>query len=202
MSSMLDKMKLRRHMYHVRTELTDEMCHQATKSITNHFLQSQLFKQSQHIAVYHAVANEVDTHLVVERIWQSDKTCYLPVLSESSQRTVPQLCFAHYTSQTELQKNCYGINEPIEAEYCSWQVLDIVLVPLLAFDADAYRLGMGKGYYDATFADLLEPQNGSVKKAPYLLGLAYAFQEVAFLPRDQWDIQLRGILTEKSWIEP
>jgi 5-formyltetrahydrofolate cyclo-ligase len=52
------------------------------------------------------------------------------------------------TEGTEFVENRYGIYEPAEGETISPEMLDVVFVPLLAFDEDGYRVGYGKGYYD------------------------------------------------------
>jgi 5-formyltetrahydrofolate cyclo-ligase len=64
----------------------------------------------------------------------------------------------------------------------------MLLVPLLAFDAQGNRLGYGGGYYDRTLAALSVPA----------IGIAYAGQEVASLPHDAHDIALDAILTEQG----
>lgn len=65
----------------------------------------------------------------------------------------------------------------------------MVFVPTVAFDEATHRLGMGLGYYDASFRGL--------KDRLSLVGLAYEFQRVSKLPVDKWDIPLKGVLTEK-----
>ena len=78
------------------------------------------------------------------------------------------------------------------------QDLDLVLVPLTAFDRSGRRLGMGGGYYDRSFAFLGEV----VRPAqPLLVGIGYAFQEVATLPAQDWDIALDFIATDKELID-
>lgn len=74
--------------------------------------------------------------------------------------------------------------------------LDFVLVPLVGFDLRGHRLGMGGGCFDKTFAFLLE---GSSSK-PLLIGLGYECQEVADLPKEEWDVSLAGVLTERKFI--
>ncbi len=86
-----------------------------------------------------------------------------------------------------LQPGSFGIHEPMD----DWPqaVPDVVLVPLLAFDAMGHRLGYGGGFYDRTLAGL--PQARAI-------GIAYAGQELDFIPQDPHDIGLREILTEQG----
>jgi 5-formyltetrahydrofolate cyclo-ligase len=75
--------------------------------------------------------------------------------------------------------------------------LDVVLLPLVAFDRRGNRLGMGGGFYDRTFA----PRGRGRVSAPRLIGLAHGFQQVAELVDQPWDVPLRGVLTDSGWLE-
>ncbi|MGH6673141.1 MAG: 5-formyltetrahydrofolate cyclo-ligase [Xanthobacteraceae bacterium] len=72
---------------------------------------------------------------------------------------------------------------------------DIVLVPLLAFDRTGHRIGYGAGYYDMTIAALRS------RKAVTALGIAFAAQEVAQVPRTERDARLDLVLTEREVID-
>ena len=72
---------------------------------------------------------------------------------------------------------------------------DVLLVPLLAFDRAGYRLGYGGGYYDRTLAAL------RAKKRILAVGLAFAVQEVAQVPHEDFDERLDFVLTEQGVIE-
>jgi 5-formyltetrahydrofolate cyclo-ligase len=69
-------------------------------------------------------------------------------------------------------------------------VPDVVLMPLLGFDGKGTRLGYGGGYYDRTLAALASK--------PRLIGLAFAAQEVDFIPRGDHDIPLDSVVTENG----
>ncbi len=73
------------------------------------------------------------------------------------------------------------------------QELDLVFLPLVAFDRVGHRVGMGGGYYDRTFAFVQQMHH-----KPILIGLAYEMQQVDGLPFCTWDIPLDGVLTEKQ----
>lgn len=149
-----------------------------------------LFQKSQHIACYIAKDDEFSTREIIEAIWQAKKQCYLPALSSQQEKFLE---FVPYHQDDALQPNRYQILEPKTQAVREADELDLVIVPLIGFDAQGNRLGMGGGYYDRTFSFLLN----KTKKTPYLLGLAYAMQEVAQLPNDPWDVPLTGMLTEK-----
>jgi 5-formyltetrahydrofolate cyclo-ligase len=73
-------------------------------------------------------------------------------------------------------------------------VPEILIVPLLAFDNEGYRLGYGGGFYDRT----LEKLRGVRGKRPLAVGVAFSAQHVARVPRDHYDQPLDWIVTEKS----
>ena len=76
--------------------------------------------------------------------------------------------------------------------------MDIIFVPLVAFDRNGNRLGMGGGFYDRALAFT---QNSTNLSRPLLLGLAHHFQEVERLTSKKWDIPLNGILTDQEFIK-
>lgn len=160
--------------------------------ITAAVINSNFFQQAKHIACYLDVAGEAPTRALIEAIWAANKQCYLPVLATPSSQA---LHFAPYTPQTELKPNRYQIPEPqvsTSALYPAHQ-LDCAIVPLVAFDSAGHRLGMGKGYYDYSFAfNRVAPQ-----PVP-LIGLAYAFQLTPQFPVHDWDVPLTAVATEQG----
>jgi 5-formyltetrahydrofolate cyclo-ligase len=97
--------------------------------------------------------------------------------------------------------NRFGMREPgaVPALLCRPRDLDLVLVPLVAFDARGHRLGMGGGYYDRAFAFL---QAGRALPRPRLLGLAFDLQEATAIEAAEWDVPLWGVLTETRLVRP
>ncbi|EKD55095.1 MAG: 5-formyltetrahydrofolate cyclo-ligase [uncultured bacterium] len=163
----------------------------AAESAAELLVETDFFRQSQHIACYYPTDDEFDCLPIIQKIWQAKKKCYLPSLT--SQKI---LNFIPYQPNDALQLNRYRILEPVEGEPISLDKLDIVLVPLVGFDLRGHRLGMGAGYYDRTFHFL----RGRVAGKCYFLGLAFLSQGVSILPEDAWDVSLQGVLTEKKII--
>ena len=89
-----------------------------------------------------------------------------------------------------LQVNKYGILEPIKSKQ---SIPNVMLVPLLAFDNNKYRLGYGKGYYDQYLNKYLK-----TFKNILTVGVAFSFQKYHKLPINDKDIKLNYILTEKG----
>lgn len=131
---------------------------------------------------------------LVESLMLLRKEVFLPVLLPFN---CNRLWFAPYTPQTRMEPNRFGIPEPVVHQRNMLRpiALDVVLTPLVAFDANANRLGMGGGYYDRTFSFLRRRTTWS---RPHLIGLAYEFQRVPKLTPSSWDVPLVMVATESS----
>lgn len=159
--------------------------------IINHILQSKLFKKSVKIGYYHAVRGEANP----KNLSNSDtkKQFYLPVISKDE---CIALEFAPVTPQTQYTNNQFAIPEPVcaQSELMGVDELDLLFVPLLSFDKQGNRLGMGGGFYDRC----LSFKQQQPKKKPILIGFSYDFQEVDVLQAEPWDIPLDGVATESG----
>ena len=158
-------------------------------------LSTQLFfKEAKYIACYLPFKDEFDTEAIIHEIWRADKRCYLPVLTAAEDNS---LVFARYKQGDELQPNRYSILEPADSSHTiSVEKLNVVLMPLVAFDCHGHRLGTGGGFYDRTFAFL----KGPATKKPLMVGVGYAAQQSDAIPPDAWDIKMDMIVTEENLI--
>ena len=116
---------------------------------------------------------------------------YLPVLHGRC------LLFAPWDPAATLAASRFGIPEPaVRLGSClRGSQLDVVLTPLVAFDDEGHRLGMGGGFYDRTFSFSRARQ---LWRKPHIIGLAYAFQRVDALPARRWDVALHAAVTERG----
>lgn len=188
---MMIRQTLRQELYKKRLQVDAAKQRQAAILILQQIKVLPEFISSQYIAAYYAHQNEIDPMSILEQAWELKKQCYLPVLHNEALR------FAQYQRQNALQLNQFNIAEPLPTHLIEPSQLDMVFVPLIAFDLQGYRLGMGKGYYDRTFAFLA----GKTAKKPYLIGLAYEFQKVNSVFPEKWDIPLDMVITEKQTYE-
>lgn len=138
---------------------------------------------------------EIDPALLLAAAQRRGKECYLPVMSPVG---AARLRFKRWRKGEALRKNFYGIAEPRQGRFCPPRALNLVLLPLVAFDADCNRLGMGMGYYDRTFGF----RRHSAQRRPALLGLAHECQKVEQLEVEAWDLPLDGVVTDQAWYKP
>jgi len=150
--------------------------------------------RTQRVAAYLDADGEVPTGALIAALRDHGVTPYLPALPRRERRMV----FRRYDADTPLRPNRYGVPEPVPGATPAVpaRALDVVLVPLVAFDPAGRRLGMGGGYYDATLAFLRHhPWH-----PPRVLGLAFASQQVPVLPSEDWDLPLAGVITERGYV--
>ncbi len=167
----------------------------AAEQLLNTLEQLPEFLVSENIAGYWATAGELSLHSAVARLLAREQHYYLPRLTNNR----GELRFAPWKLGAALEPNRYGIPEPAAAAFdVAPDTLDLVLLPLLAFDRHGHRLGTGGGYYDRSFAFLAQLTRPS---KPLLVGIGYSFQELPDLPRAHWDIPLDFIATEQELIE-
>jgi len=176
-----------------RAELTSDERSNAAISCANQFVKTDLFQENEKMGFYMAENGELNPHPLLVQAWEQGKSTYLPVLETNNNG---HLEYYHYRHGDPLQENRFGILEPIEIpeNLILASELDLVFTPLVAFDLEGNRLGMGAGYYDRTFSFLQKNKNNHTK----LIGLAYGFQRVDKLICEPWDIPLDAVATENQ----
>jgi 5-formyltetrahydrofolate cyclo-ligase len=187
------KQRLRCELRERRHSLTPAQQQQASLLLLRQLMKLPSFMRAHHIALYIANDGEIDPAVIARQLWKMEKHTYLPVLRPGKSK---ELWFVEFTAGTVLTPNRYGIAEPDHRQEhrLPANLLDVVLMPLVGFDNRGARLGMGGGFYDATFAFKHKKPTGK----PYLIGLAHSCQQVATLNTDSWDIPLFAIATEKG----
>ncbi len=183
---------IRKQKRKLRRRLTD--AEQASHAIfaAMQIAKTRAFRNCKRVAAYIANDGELDPANIIDSAWRMKKQVYLPVLSPFQQR----LYFAPFAIDSDLHLNCFGIIEPT----CSpslWlkpQQLDLMLLPLVAFDESGNRIGMGGGFYDRTLAYM---KSRDRSRKPVLIGLAHELQRCDNLVANSWDIPVDMIATEQ-----
>lgn len=190
----METQRLRRQIKAQRQQLSRQTLKLHSQKIFRLASNYKPFRQSQRIAFYYAMRGEMDSTPILQLALQAGKSTYLPILSHYPAN---RLWFAPYSHSKKFTINCFGIPEPRfkHRQLIKPWALDMVFVPLIAFDRMGHRIGMGGGYYDRTFA---YRKLRSQLQGPKLIGLAHEFQLVSKLSTNPWDIPLDAVITEES----
>jgi len=187
------KSKIRQVIRDQRKSLSSLEISLAGKLLLKNLLKSHWLHTNQKVACFLSFDSEISTQSIIKEIPKFNSDCFLPKLKPYKPN---RLWFMPYQIQSRMEDNRYGIPEvdlPVNRAIAVSD-LDLVLLPLVAFDKIGNRLGMGGGFYDATFAHLRNK-----KKRPKFIGLAFELQKVESLPSDSWDLPLDGVCTESSF---
>lgn len=192
--SMPSRQQLRTEMRRRRQSLTAAEQQQAAAALVEQVLQHPSLMALQHFALYLTNEGEINTAPLIQALLAIGKNLYLPVLHPFA---AGYLLFQHYRPQTPLQPNRFGIAEPVLncAEIKPLAELDVIFTPLVAFDSQGQRLGMGGGFYDRTLAQLPFDATTTV------IGLAHDCQQVTAVPVEAWDQPLDAVITPSQYFQ-
>lgn len=176
------RQELRRELRAKRRALSEVKQAQAADALCKQIINSAEFLRAKRIAFYLPSDGEISLLPTIREAQARGKQCFLPIIRKDK-----KLDFGLYQVGDVLVDNRYGIAEPLGAALCPSWMLDVVYMPLVGFDDQGNRLGMGGGYYDRTFAFI---ESGLKARAPRLIGVAHACQRVERLEAEGWDVQL------------
>ena len=169
-----------------------------SQQICQHIAHTKLFINRKRLALYYAVGNEVNLTSLFQYGWALNKTLFLPVLSQFPKG---HLWWAEYGPDTSLYQNRYSIPEPVHparSRRTKLRSLDVIFMPLLGFDSEGNRLGMGGGFYDRSLGRCLHP--ATTWRRPVRVGVAYDWQQVDRIPNEKWDVPLDAVVTEQGLV--
>lgn len=164
----------------------------ASNRISSAVVQSHEFNAANFVACYLPMKDEVDTARVILRAWCANKRVYAPVAEPDG-----VMIFRELMPDTRLEKNAFGLWEPKGSSSISCRQLDLIITPLVAFDPNCNRIGMGGGYFDRSFAFLKHRRQWL---RPKLMGVAFDCQEVKKIEVNPWDIRLYSVITESRLV--
>ena len=146
---------------------------------------SALLRRGLTVSAYIPIGSEADPACLVQAALDAGCAIALPHVARRSD----PMRFLTWSPKDALIAGPLGLQQP--APDAPEVVPDIILTPLLAFDAKLDRLGQGAGYYDRAFAQFPKARR---------IGVAWSVQRVDTLPTDPWDTPLQAIITETGWI--
>jgi 5-formyltetrahydrofolate cyclo-ligase len=187
--------ELRRQLRQGRRAIPDAERRKADRAIHASLRRLGLWRRGRRIAVFLGMPGEVDLRPCFTAAWGAGVRLYVPqILSRRDGR----MAFVPLEPGAPLRGNAFGIAEPAHGARGRLPVrhLDTILVPLVGFDAQGHRLGMGAGFYDRAMRPRLD--RALPFRRPRLIGVAYSVQQVARLEPAPWDVALDLVVTERG----
>lgn len=186
-----EKAVLRARMLALRRSIPESLRIDMSMAIAGHVIGLPEIIDAHHIHLYLAICSsaEVDTAAIIDRLSTMGKELVVPVVMDGN------LVVAAFQNGDPVVPAQFGQPEPEVVSVVDESLIDVVLIPLLAFDGTGYRLGYGKGLYDSFLHRL------SVKgRRVFRIGLAFSRQMVDRVPVDQWDAGLDAVVHENGII--
>ncbi|MGL4033772.1 5-formyltetrahydrofolate cyclo-ligase [Kosakonia cowanii] len=188
--SLPSRQAIRKEIRQRRREITSAQQRQFAEQAALRIMAWPPVVMARTVALFLSFDGELDTQPLIEQLWRSGKRVYLPVLHPFSPGN---LLFLHYHPRSELVTNRLKIQEPKldVRDVLPLSQLDVLITPLVAFDEQGQRLGMGGGFYDRTL------QNWRAYGVQPV-GYAHDCQRVEKLPVEEWDIPLPAVITPST----
>ena len=186
------KRALRRTLAAIRRSVSQDQARAASLALRRRILSAGLLFRGRRFAFYLPQYGECDLLPLINTALERRKTCFLPLVPTRNGRPMR---FARLGASRSWRRNRFGIPENHDPRPLAARNLDVMFMPLLGFDSNGNRLGMGGGFYDATLAYLRTRQTW---RKPRLIGIAYEAQKVEQIPAERWDVPLDYIVTERT----
>tara|TARA_B100000575_G_scaffold176318_1_gene141385 strand:- start:298 stop:921 length:624 start_codon:yes stop_codon:yes gene_type:complete len=183
------KKRLRDKATSIRGEISNEAAAEAADAIATHFFRTWSPGRSKVVAGFWPINSEINIRPLIENLYRAGCDIVLPEVVAPSK----VLLFRKWTTGAQMTKGSYKTS--VLTASAAVMEPDWILVPLLAFDPERFRLGYGGGYYDVTLSQLAK------KREIFTIGVAYDIQKIDVVPRESSDFQLDAILTENRVIK-
>jgi len=155
-------------------------------------LDHPLFAAAQVVALYSPIRCEVDTGLLLKTALDANKRVVYPRVDRDGSSGA-DMHFVGICSERDFEVGAFGVLEPNGERVVGVSMIDLIVVPGVAFDRSGYRLGYGKGFYDRAVL--------SRSRGCSLVGLGYAFQVEDVLPHDVHDLMLDWLITDHETLD-
>ena len=148
-------------------------------------IKKKFYNKKINLSIYYPASFELNVLKLLKIDYVKRQTILLPVIEENN-----LMNFFKWKENEVLFVNKYGMLEPIKSKAV---IPNVIIVPLLSFDNNKYRLGYGKGFYDRYLNRYLKKFKNIIT-----IGIAFSFQKYHKLPVNNNDVKLDYILTEKG----
>jgi 5-formyltetrahydrofolate cyclo-ligase len=179
------KKRLRHDLLQRRSNLSSDEVRQASQRIVDTLIKTIEWPSIGSLHTYIATPqwNEIDTSGLLEYVWQH----WPHILTATTRTTGKGMQSAVFDARSEWQTHSWGMPEPKNGQVLTADYrFDLIIVPVVGFDAQNNRLGLGKGYYDRFLATQPTAQK---------IGLSYRWARVESLPYEPHDIKLDKVIT-------
>jgi len=177
------KQAARKEALSLRRKLESDLRNDYSRIIQNRLIASDWYVNASNILCYASYNSEVDTSYIIEDILNSGKNMFLPRCIVEKR----ELVICPVNKVDELKKGAYGIIEP-QGAGVDFSIIDLLIVPVVAYNRHRMRIGYGAGYYDRLLA-------GTNTKT---IGIAFSVQETSFDDFEPTDVRLDMIITERE----
>lgn len=181
------KKELRERIRKIVAGISPEEAAAKSAAATERLVRTPEFGRAQVVMVFLSLPSEIDTTSLVLRCWQDHKRVLAPRVSWEQRRMLP----TEIRSLTsDLVESAMGLREPVSGSPIPIPIIDMVIVPGLAFDKNGNRLGRGRGFYDRFLA---HPEFAGVT-----CGFAFDEQVLPEVPSDALDKPVSMLVTDKA----
>lgn len=179
----ITKTMLRRKVRAMKSTYSAAQLAYMSQQVADRLVATDIWQQSCNVLLYASLPDEVCTDWLIQQAIGMNKQVFLPVVVGDN------LELHHYDNNTLLYNGAYNISEPMGQRLDNLSIIDLAIVPGMAFTADGCRLGRGKGYYDRLLPQLTKAQR---------LGICFPFQLLPYIPTEQHDIRMNSVVTIKE----
>lgn len=188
----MTKKEIRQNMILQRNQLSKETVQENSNFIIENL--QPYVQKAENIMIFMNMKSEVEITRLIELY--PDKKFYIPkTLSDRNMKI-------NLYNENELILHKFGYYESASDIFYDEKILDLIIVPAVAFDYSKNRIGFGGGYYDTFLSRILlnDQNNGKNRNKPLIIGVCYDFQLVDFIPSEDHDVKMDCIITEKNII--
>lgn len=176
---MMNKQDIRKAIRQLKNLITPQIAEEAEQIVATKIEATEIFKNSSNILMYYSLPDELPTVSMIKKWDNIKKNIYLPRVNGD---VLEILQFDNHL----LKRGAYNIFEPSGGNIVTdFSMIELAIIPGMAFDRELNRLGRGKGYYDR----FLSQYNGDK------IGICYDFQIIDKIPTECYDIKMDAIMS-------
>jgi 5-formyltetrahydrofolate cyclo-ligase len=188
-----DRQSIRAAMRRQRQAVPLALRSDAAHAVLRQLRSARMFAPGLRVAFYLPIDGELDPMPAARYAAKIGCRLYLPKVLDMRTRRMEFVEYRFNRSRGPGNDSVARVNSRCRINP---RLLDIALVPLVAFDMHGHRLGFGAGFYDRKFAFLRR----GYRKRPKLIGIGYEFQQITRIIPSHWDVQLDAVATERGLI--